>query len=349
MRERIIRDVIERMLTDTEYLRIIQQTPIRALGAYGLAEEADSAEQRDVAADADHDDEPPGATCEPLDAAMYAIAAGAADPLAFIRRGAALQCQGDPSSAARDYSRAIEQGAELPAETLAATYAGRGACLWSLGDIPGAIADAERAVMLAPNCARHHASLGRARLCAGDLSDALADLNRALALDPYDPRARAYRGRCCQALGQHQRALADFGQLLATGAGSYRILIDRAQSYIALGNLGLALIDCEIAERQLADGDDNRVYQLRGYVLYRIGDMYGALRDLSRAIGCADGPADAFLWRGLTYHALGDSEAASADLAAFALRHPAGAAPAIRAIVAELGVVTQDQWAMLAA
>jgi tetratricopeptide (TPR) repeat protein len=167
---------------------------------------------------------------------------------------------------------------------------------------------------------------------------AVADLTRALACNPYDAAARECRGRCYQALGEHQRAIADFGQLLATGGGSYHTLIDRAQSYIALDRLGPALIDCEIAVRQLGDGDDERVYQLRGYVLFRLGDLYGALGDLSRAIGL--GAAEAYFWRGLVYRALGDGAAADENMAAFALRHPAGVAPALSAIAGELYGIT---------
>jgi tetratricopeptide (TPR) repeat protein len=118
--------------------------------------------------------------------------------------------------------------------------------------------------------------------------------------------------------------------LLATGDASYRTLLARAYSHAALDNLGLALVDCEVAARQLGDCDDYQVYQLRGYVLYRIGDLYGALEDLSHAIGLHGEQAVPYLWRGLIYHTLGDIEAACEDLVEFVLRQRAGVAIAFR-------------------
>jgi tetratricopeptide (TPR) repeat protein len=340
MRERLIHDIVDRMLTDREFLTTFRHTPFRALRVYGLpGEDLDPAVQGAALADHDDDDERrgPGDTAgeDLLRQTTRAIAVGAADAQTFVHRGEALRRLGDQAGAARDYSRALDCGAALSADELAAAYDGRAACRLRLGDHSGAVADGERAVALAPRQARYHANLGRARRSAGDPAGALGDLDRALAVDPSERQAWHERGRCHQALGQHERALADFGHLLAIGRASYRALLARAQSHIALGNVGMALVECEIAAQQMP-ADDVQVYRLRGFVLYLIGDLYGALCDLSRAIGLGGESAELYLRRGLVYRALGDYRAAREDLSEFARRHPAGAAAALREIAAAI-------------
>jgi tetratricopeptide (TPR) repeat protein len=352
MRERLIHDIVDRMLTDREFLTTFQHTPIRALRAYGLpAENLSWAVPRAAVADRD-DDEGRGSrdqACEELlRYTTHVIASGMADAQTFARRGDALRRLGDLAGAARDYSRAIDCGATLSAGELAAVYDGRGVCRLGLGDQAGAVADGERAVVLAPRRARYHANLGRARRSMGDVVGALGDLDHALTLDPSERLAWHERGRCHQALGQHEHALADFGHLLAIGRASYRTLLERAQSHLALGSTGMALVECEIAARQMP-GDDAQVYRLRGLILYLIGDLYGALCDLSRALGLGGGTAELYLRRGLVYRALGDQRAACEDLGEFVRRHPAGAAAALREIAAAIDVAAMAWPAALAA
>jgi tetratricopeptide (TPR) repeat protein len=142
--------------------------------------------------------------------------------------------------------------------------------------------------------------------------------------------------------------LDDFGHLLAIGRASYRTLLERAQSHLALGSAGMALIECEMAARQMP-ADDAQVYRLRGLALYLIGDLYGALCDLSRAIGLGGDLAELYLQRGLVYRALGDHQAAREDLGEFARRHPAGAASALREIAAAIDAAARAWPAALTA
>jgi tetratricopeptide (TPR) repeat protein len=352
MRERVIRDAIERMLADAELPGSIPPILEGAPRAYSAVSDWAGVGGLpptliDIPPDDLHSLPAPAAARRAIEESTSAIAAGRADARTLMRRGAALERLGDAAGAERDYSRAIDQGATMSADALAAAYHSRCVCRRRLGDAAGAVADGERAVALAAGRACHHAALGRARLHGGNPLGALADLGRALAIDPCDPRAREDRGRCYQALGDHQRAIADFGHLLACGGASYRTLLLRAQSHLALGGLGAALIDCEIAERQ-ARGAEGRVYLLRGRVLSRIGDRYGALRDLSFAIGLGERGVSR-LWRGLVYLALGNVACAREDLIAFVLDHPGGAEAALGAISRELARDAPDRPAMPAA
>jgi tetratricopeptide (TPR) repeat protein len=335
MRQQLIHDIVDRMLTDQEFLTTFRHTPAPALRVYGLSvEDLTPATTWASAVDYDEDERRElgdAVIQEQLRQATCAIAAAAADAHAFARRAEALRRLGDLAGAARDYSRAIDGGAALSADQLAAAYDGRGVCRLWLGDRTAAIADGERAIVLAPRRARYHAHLGRARRRAGDPTGALGDLERALALDASERLAWHERGRCHQALGQHERALDDFGHLLTIGRATYRTLLERAQSHLALGSFGMALVECEMAARQML-ADDAEVYRVRGVALYLIGDFYSALCDLSRAIGLRGDLAELYLRRGLVYRALGDQRAAREDMSEYARRHPAGAAPALREI-----------------
>jgi tetratricopeptide (TPR) repeat protein len=339
MRQQLIHDIVDRMLTDREFLTTFRRTPIPALRVYGLpGEELGSLAFGATAVDLDDEvyrEQDKTVYEEQLRQATSAIAAGAVDARMYVQRGEALQHLGDLPGALRDYGRAIDCGVALSADELAVAYDGRGVCRLWLGDRTGAIADGEQAIVLAPRRARYHAHLGRARRRAGDLAGALVDLDRALSLDPSDRLAWHERGRCHQALGQHERALDDFGHLQMIGQASYRTLLERAQSHLALGSFGMALVECEMAARQMP-ADDAQVYRLRGIVLYLIGDLYSALCDLSRAIGLGGDWAELYLRRGLVYRALGDHRAAREDMSEFARRHPAGAAPALREIAAAI-------------
>jgi tetratricopeptide (TPR) repeat protein len=338
MRQQVIHDIVDRMLTDREFLITFKHTPALALRVYGLpGEDRGSLALGGTVVDHDHEEYREGdAACEELlRQTTRAITAGATDAQVFAQRAEALQRLGDLSGAVRDYSRAIDCGAALLADQLAAAYDGRGVCRLWLGDRAGALADGERAIVLAPRQARYHAHLGRARRRAGDPASALNDLERALALDGSERLAWHERGRCHQALGQHERALEDFGHLLTIGRATYRTLLERAQSHLALGSFGMALVECEMAARQMPN-DDTQVYRLRGVVLYLIGDLYSALCDLTRAIGLGGELAELYLRRGLVYRALGDHRAAREDMSEFARRHPVGAAPALREIAAAI-------------
>jgi tetratricopeptide (TPR) repeat protein len=339
MRQQLIHDIVDRMLTDREFLTIFQHTPVRALRVYGLSgEDLGPLSLGATVVDQEDDEyrELSDTACEELlRQTTCAIAAGGADAHMFADRAGALQRLGDLAGAVRDYCRAIDCGIALSADELAAAYDGRGVCRLWLGDRAGAVADGERAIVLAPRRARYHAHLGRARRRAGDPAGALGDLDRALSLDPSERLAWHERGRCHQALGEHERALDDFGHLLTIGRASYRTLLERAQSHLALGSYGMALIECEMAARQMP-AVDVQVYRLRGLVLYLIGDLYSALSDLSRAIGLSGDRAELYLRRGLVYRALGDQRAAREDMGEFARRHPAGAAPALREIAAAI-------------
>ena len=267
------------------------------------------------------------------------IASGTAPAITWLYRGGALQMLRDLAGAARDYDRAIARGGELSRHELAQVYDSRNVCRRQLSDFAGAVADGEQAVALHPEMPRYHSNLGFARMWAGDASGGIADLTHALELDPQEYWALGYRGMCYQRLGAHERAIADFNRLLSDPATSYFILLSRADSYVSLEQFEQAIADCDAAALRAGEKDeDYRIYTLRGYCYFRLGDMDAALGNLSRAVALRSNLAELYLWRGLIYRAIGDEAAAADDLAEFATRHPRGAAAAFQRIATAMKI-----------
>jgi tetratricopeptide (TPR) repeat protein len=262
-----------------------------------------------------------------------AIAGGQAPAITWLYRGGCLQMLRDLSGATRDFDRAIARREELSPHQLAQVYDSRNVCRRQLSDFAGAVADGEQAAALHPEMARYYANLGFARMWAGDVAGGIADLTHALELDPQEYWAVGYRGMCYQRIGAHEQAIADFNRLLSDPATSYFILYSRADSYVSLERFEEAIADCDAAAERAGEIDEDfRIYTLRGYCSFRLGDMDAALGDLARAIALRSNLDEPYLWRGLIYRAIGDQAAATDDLAAFVARHPGGVAAALQRI-----------------
>jgi tetratricopeptide (TPR) repeat protein len=259
------------------------------------------------------------------------IASGHAPAITWLYRGGCLQMLRDLAGAARDYDRAIACGQELAAHELAQVYDSRNVCRRQLSDFAGAIADGEQAVLLHPEMARYFANLGFARMWAGDIATGIADLTHALELDPEEYWAVGYRGMCYQRIGEHERAIDDFSSLLFDPTASYFILLSRANSYVSLERFEEAIADCDAAAERAGEKDEDfRIYTLRGYCHFRLGNLDAALGDLARAVALGTNEAELYLWRGLIYRAIGDEQATTDDLTQFVTRHPGGPAAAFQ-------------------
>jgi tetratricopeptide (TPR) repeat protein len=274
-----------------------------------------------------------------LAAQTRTIASGQAPAIAWLYRGGCLQMLRDLAGATRDYDRAIERGAELSPHELAQVYDSRNVCRRQLSDFAGAVADGEQAVALHPEVARYHTNLGFARMWAGDAAAGIADLTHALALDPEEFWALGYRGMCYQRIAAYEQAITDFSRLLSEPGTSYFIWLSRADSYVSLELFEQAIADCDQAARVAGELDEDfRIYLLRGYCHFRLGDLDAALGDLARAVALQSDLAEIRLWRGLVYRALGDEAAAADDLAGFVTHHPHGAAAALQRIAAAMEI-----------
>jgi tetratricopeptide (TPR) repeat protein len=94
-----------------------------------------------------------------------------------------------------------------------------------------------------------------------------------------------------------------------------------------------AIADCDEAAVRAGEKDEDfRIYTLRGYCHFRLGNLDAALGDLARAVALGAKEAELYLWRGLIFRALGDELAATDDLTHFVTRHSSGPAAALQRI-----------------
>src|SRR5262249_17536881 len=119
----------------------------------------------------------------------------------------------DVNPAREDGRRSADAPPELPtpAPSDAVGFARRGQLLFARSDYPGAIADLDHAIELAPGNAASHLTRARVRMAMGAESAAvLADLDAAVRLTPDDPIVRLTRGLQRQKTGDAAGAHEDF-------------------------------------------------------------------------------------------------------------------------------------------
>ncbi len=257
---------------------------------------------------------------------------------------------GDRARAFREYGAALEgEGPALPW-----ALANRGACLHSLGDSRGALAEFEAALRRFPGDVRALVGRAAARGTLGDARGAMEDLDRALALDPRDPSALVNRAHARRGLGDHSGALADLTAALAVEPGNAEAWNSRGTTRLALGDPAGAVEDltealrrkpdhalalyhrgnARAAQRLLAEAVEDYTASLRvrpgfppahvnrGNARSLLGDDAGALEDYDAAIALEPGHAEAHANRGGLRLARGEAAAALEDFRAALARRP---------------------------
>lgn len=272
-------------------------------------------------------------------AAIVAAAAGVADDPAMSRAQLALT--------ERRIEEALERFNAILAEypTRAEAYNGRGQCYALLDEPERALADFERAAMLAPR--EPEAWFLRARLAQSrrDFERALRDLERANELRPeartwfaigqiqaelgddfeaIDAYGRAYEldHRCVDALVErgrlfmthecHVAALADFASCCLLQPGVAQHLVARGNANYELGEHELAVRDYEAAlaiQRDLPE-----VFLNLGCIALDNDELPRAIQHLNQAIAMDGSYARAFLNRGLAHFYRGHDSGAEKDL-----------------------------------
>ncbi len=197
------------------------------------------------------------------------------EPLAAAAE--ALRMEGRYADAANAYSQAIARAAALGAVPWT-LYFERGICLQEAGDWPGAQADLERAVQLAPDqpivlnylaysWAEHHEHLDRARemleravainpndgsivdslgwvmLRQGNVAGAVSQLERAVELEPEDPVINGHLGDAYMAAGRKREAAFQWRRALTLKPKQAdKARIEAKLNDLAPGTLGAAPI-----------------------------------------------------------------------------------------------------------
>jgi tetratricopeptide (TPR) repeat protein len=199
--------------------------------------------------------------------------------------GGAAACRADLEKAALQLRARAEVGGQGPPAATALVHRTHAVILSALGD-PGALAEANHVVALAPES--HEAYLVRARIRhrLGDLKGALADVEAGLAREPGDPGLLALLGLLETESGHPGAALIVLNRAIIRGAPA-AVHAPKALAMMALGGDEAALEEWSLA---LDDDPENpRLYLGRARALLRLRRWARALVDLEQAAEWADG------------------------------------------------------------
>ncbi|MEO3874624.1 tetratricopeptide repeat protein [Nonomuraea sp. B12E4] len=223
----------------------------------------------------------------------------------LANRAQLLAALGGTKEALEDYTAAIALDPAFPDH-----YLERGNLLFKLGLHEEALADFERAMQAGPPLPE--AYYNRAELLAvqGRLDAALTDLGRVIELDPSYLDAYINRAGLLAAAERDEEARGDVTAGLALAPGDPHLLTVLGQLETAAGRYAEAEAALDLAVRsapELAAAWGNR-----GVLRYAVGDLEGAVEDLTRAIELQP-QGDLYANRAVALRALGREAEAQAD------------------------------------
>lgn len=182
----------------------------------------------------------------------------------------------------------------------------------------------DSAMNICPTNARLWGDKAMGYMLRGEIIEGMAFLEKAVEFDPYyflGSRAW-YR---VHYLHDYEGAIADLDALEKLAGSSFVYVINmhmyimKGLAYQQLGNREKALELYTIAiDDQIKKSGPNWVgtfdYLHRGIVKYYLGDMDGAIDDLTREVKEYESLADTYYYRGLAYSAVGRKDEARLDL-----------------------------------
>ncbi|MEV4576651.1 tetratricopeptide repeat protein [Nonomuraea jabiensis] len=221
-------------------------------------------------------------------------------------RATLLAMAGEPEQALPDLDAAIAADPGYPDY-----YIDRGNALHQLGRHDEAVADYETAMEVGLPLPEPYYNRAEIRFARGDLQGALADLSYVLELDPEFVAAYVNRSGIWAALGEHAKAKADALRGLELEPRNAYLLAALGQAEATLGRHEAALT----AFRTSLDLDPEAAttWAGRAVLAYELGDLDGAVADLTRAIQLEESPAFLFN-RAVALRDLGEQESARSDL-----------------------------------
>lgn len=176
-------------------------------------------------------------------------------------------------------------------------------------DIPGAIADYDKAIALKPGqkeLVTLYGNRGSLKQETGDLDGALADYDQVIALVPAEAVIYNNRGAIKGSKGDYAGAISEYSKAIALDPKEAQFYENRAEAREHRGDYAEAITDYDKVIVLEPDGAGH--YYYRGNARQRHGDLDGAISDYSRI--CALKPNQM-----IGYHIRGIAKQGKADLA----------------------------------
>ncbi|MBI5360200.1 MAG: tetratricopeptide repeat protein [Planctomycetes bacterium] len=208
------------------------------------------------------------------------------EPNDYYKRALAKAKAGEFAGAIEDFSACVQR---LPDYEPA--YRGRGNARYEIKDLDGAIEDFTKAIQLNANSSYYY-TRGLIKSDKGDVDGALEDYNKAIQMDPDGATlflarviARLAKGDKAGAAEDLSMALQKKPQLIDSVNGSILTYMQEDKWEDAVKWLDL-LIE--------ATTDNQPAYKYRGHARYMLGDIDGAVEDVSAAIRLNPSDANAY-------------------------------------------------------
>jgi tetratricopeptide (TPR) repeat protein len=178
-------------------------------------------------------------------------------------------------------------------------------------DLPGAEADATRAMELDPESARAAALRGTIRVRRRRLDEALADFTRTRELSPGSPGPRVARGMARAESGDLDGAIVDYTEAIRLDPRDLAAFVNRGAARAAKNDDAGAMAD--FSQAITLDPNRSVIWSKRGRMRARQRDLAGALADCTEAIRLDPRNAEALGVRGTARGDRGDLRGAIAD------------------------------------
>lgn len=190
-------------------------------------------------------------------------------------------------------------------------YALRGGLRREIEDVPGALADAERALRLRPGFV--WSRVERLELLGGEgrYREALKDANLLLRRYPNEAWAWAQRARLKGLSGRYAAALEDFEKAVALEPRNGPMLAWRCEAQRRLGRYREA--EAGLARAIALDPRFRLSYQWRGRIRLLLGRFAEAVKDFDRTLALEPRERLVGAWRGEAYWKLGEHRRAAED------------------------------------
>ena len=204
------------------------------------------------------------------------------------------------------YDKAIEMGAFLKD-----AYYHRGTAKFSLGDLPGALADVNKAVRRDRNNIKNFWLRGIIKSKIDDWPGAITDYGRAIELNPQFAGAHYNLALAKRQLSDYKGAIADYSRVIELNPQYADAYFGRGIDKRNLGDWPGAIADYSRAielNPQNAAAHYNLALAKR-----QLNDYKGAIADYSRVIELTPQDVDAYFGRGIDKRNLGDLPGAIAD------------------------------------
>ena len=249
---------------------------------------------------------------------------GAASPPAL---SGSESCEKDMARGARqmkakDYEGAVSGFTAVLRDNpnLSDAYLNRAAARVELKDFEGALNDYDQAIKLNPNVTENYLRRGDLNLMQGNRQAAIDDYGQALRLNPQNAAARLLRAKAFEKAGDFEKAAQDLSGALKSQPDFIAAREERARCRMRAHDYDGAAEDYGYLLNKFKQKMFSLHYNL-GEVLQLKGDKQAAkdhfnqiINSYSKSLSRSKKQGSDYIWRGLSYHQLGEEDKAISDL-----------------------------------